>query len=76
LQNLTEAESDQDDNMESTRDSVVGKRSPDSLVPSLLQAAKQVSATRTSVVLSSLLGLADSVGPTDVKMSRKRNAFP
>jgi hypothetical protein len=76
LQNLTEAELDQDVNMESTRDSVVGKRSPDSLVPSLLQAAKQVSATRTSVVLSSLLGLADSVGPTDVKMSRKRNAFP
>jgi hypothetical protein len=36
-----------------------------SLVPSLLQSAKQVSASRTTVVLSSLLNLGESIGPNE-----------
>jgi hypothetical protein len=48
----------------SSQSSKVGDRGTMSLVPSLLQSAKQVSASRTTIVLSSLLNLGESVGQT------------
>jgi hypothetical protein len=62
LQSLAVDESDQVQNMANGKYRSKRERSSMSLYPTLLQCANQVSTTRTSTTLSTLMNLSDSIG--------------
>jgi hypothetical protein len=62
IESLTSVESDTVQEMKDHKECSKETRSAQSVLPTLLQCAKQISTTRASTALSSLLSLSDSIG--------------